>query len=113
MKIFKRGRHRAPRGCHDHVIQIARHNREIEICEQIMCKLSDDRDSLQRENQRLRRQVAALKFAPVTEPLPPVLPAADMIHPTAMMVPLGPSVMVPATDRRNRDHRPNWALDSE
>ena len=113
MKIFKRGKHRAARGCKDHVQQIARHHAEIKAIEEIMAKLSDDRDAVHRENERLHMEINILRLSPVTKPLPVIPGAAAMIKSSTVPVALGPSMLVPVLDGRQRDHKPNWAVNDE
>jgi hypothetical protein len=78
-----------------------------------MSKLSDDRDAVHRENDHLRKQIDDLLISRSTKPVPPIVGATAMLKPSTVLVPLGPSMLIPADGPRARDHRPNWALDDE
>lgn len=100
MRIFKRGKHRARRGCRDHVRQIARHHAEIEACERIMAKLSDDRDEAYRQVELLRQQVEELTPHTITKPVLVPLDVTAMLQPSTVPVSLGPSMLLPAKGPR-------------
>lgn len=110
MKIFRRGKHRAPRACRDHVRQISRHHAEIEAIERIMRKLSDDRDEVYRENERLRMQAEQMRPHTISEPASEITDVTAMLQSSTVPLIFGPSMLVPAAGPRQRDHRLNWAL---
>lgn len=113
MRILNRGRHRARRGCRDHLRKIALHQAEIEACERIMSKLSDDRDEAMREAGRLRDQISRMRRVSITEPLPAVLVGTAILQSSTGPAPLPPSVLVPVDHPAAGKHRPNWALEDD
>jgi hypothetical protein len=107
MRIFHRGKHRAPRGCRDHVKQIAQHYKEVEHCEAIMCQLSNERDDLIRQRDRLVQEITELRNGAAKEPVLPPVSVTAMLQRSTLLEPLGPSEPVRPSGRgRRADDRP-------
>jgi hypothetical protein len=112
VKIFKHGRHRAPR----HIPTPT-----VPECEVIMSRLSDERDRLLAQCSGLEDQVAALRAElgseAVTAPIPALTESPAMIDRSSKSVPTtlptGRTFLVPVGGIRGRDRCPGWAVDDD
>lgn len=111
--MFRRGRHRAPRQCADHLGELTRIRRDLQW-------FKDQCSALNKETDHLRAQIKMLQKELGSEDPTKPLPVAELRARMAAQAPAmikartveGFTIMLPVGNRRTRRVRPvpSWAL---
>ena len=109
MRIFRKGRHRAPKGCRAHAAALARLRNDLEWSEAdrdaIMQELADLRVVCRDMGNRLTRSQVELRSEEITIPIPVASLHPVMIERTFKTVPATRAI-------NGHDRAPSWAARS-
>lgn len=110
--MSRRARHKAPKGCCDHLHDLATAQADIKLMSRLIEKVNAEKDALRRQVRSLR---AELTGEAITEELSLAQIRAQMRRTAPfsvkVIIPNGPTMMLPVgTTRARRAHRPSWAI---
>lgn len=111
--MFKKGHHRAPRGCKNHLEELKINQEDIRLLSRMIETLNAQKEALEDQVRHLRSQLGS---EDVTEELSVAQIRAQMRRTTPDVVKCaigeGPTMLLPVGNNRARNvkRRPSWAI---